>query len=207
MKPPTAETPSPRRGDGWWLWVDGVGGFLVLPGQRWTLGGAAAGGQVDIAILADCPRDAGRIERQGEDYGWVDRDGGRTWLRHGDSLPLAGTARVTFGRPSPLSSSASLRVAPPHRWLEPADAIVLLETSCLIGRGAGNHVVCPQTEDTWTLTLGRGGWKAGRLGSGSWTPLTPGRRTVLGEIAVTLEPMPARPREGDAAPEIGPARA
>ena len=97
--------------------MDGCGGFLLLSGDRWTVGGASHDSDVDICVRADWPRMAGTIEREGEDYFWngIRSTEGRQWIGRDQTLPIPGSAEMTLGQPRPLCDSAVMLLKAPHR--------------------------------------------------------------------------------------------
>ena len=132
----------------WRLWVDGSGGYLLLTGSRWTVGGVSDQGEAEIRVRADWPRLAGRIEREAGDYFWSDiyhkgsipQD--RTLVTHGQHLPIKGSARVRLIQPSPLTATAILDLAPPHRFDEHIDRVILVDQTLLIGTSSECHIQC-----------------------------------------------------------------
>lgn len=52
----------------WLMWVDGVGGFLMLPGDDWTIGGPSGGQESDICIQGDLSSREACLRRLGGDY-------------------------------------------------------------------------------------------------------------------------------------------
>jgi len=91
----------------WLLWVDGVGGYLLLPGDDWTIGGPSGSEDAEICLQGDLSRREACIRRQGRDYvlqplGTVLLGGRRmnrpTMLRDGDFLTLgSGAAETSAG--------------------------------------------------------------------------------------------------------------
>lgn len=184
--------PAPR----WRLWIDGCGGYLLLPGTSWTLGGLSARPIADVRVRADWPRVAGRIERQASDYFWCDLSSAlptapkRTLITPGQVLPVAGSARMQLRQPNPLVATAVLELAPPHRFDEHVDGVVLLDQTLLIGPYQECHLRCeaPAGEtipERFLLTYRDGRWQAGV--AGHLGPLVVGRTTQLQSITMTLE--------------------
>ena len=159
----------------WLLWVDGVGGYMLLPGDDWTIGGPSGSEDSEICIQGDLSRREACIRRQGSDYilqplGTVLLGGRRlsrpAELRDGDLItlgsgavdsgatrplrpmdgnPLRG-ARLEFSRPHPLSASARLRLDSRHKTRPRADGIILLADTCVLGPARGSHIVTPEAE-------------------------------------------------------------
>src|SRR5260370_40107486 len=51
-----------------WLWIDGVGGYLVCLGNRLTFGQALPGAPVDVPLVADVSRLHATLTRDAEGY-------------------------------------------------------------------------------------------------------------------------------------------
>lgn len=118
----------------WVIWVDGVGGFLLLPGTQWTIGGPSGTDETDICIHGDLLRRQACIRRQGSDYvlqplaaAWLSgrRMNRPAVLRHGDRILLGpeetwgpqGDNRESVLRSDlamPSSRGVHLRFAQPH---------------------------------------------------------------------------------------------
>jgi hypothetical protein len=154
------------------LWVDGVGGYLVCLGDRVSLG-QPAGWHVDVPIMADLSRLHAWIERDGEGYslravrpasvnGHTVRE--KAVLGAESEIMLGHGVRLQFRRPSPLSTTARLELASPHRLSLPADAVILMAETLIIGSNAGAHVIGSewkrdvllyrQGEELWCRTAG-----------------------------------------------------
>ena len=142
-----AGEPAPR----FFLWIDGVGGYLVCEGDEYILGQPVGGGRVDIPLLGDVSRQHATIRRDGEGYLLAPRRATRlnshevqgiTLLTDGSLLELGEGVRLRFRRPHPLSASARLEFASRHRTQPAADAVLLLADSLVLGPGENSHVVC-----------------------------------------------------------------
>lgn len=157
----------------WSLWIDGVGGYRILEGNRFSIGGPGDASLADIAVRFAWRRHVATLQKIGGDF----------WLRpcdgddRGEPIPrsisgavvslarLGGTATgswptLRFRAPSPLSDSVVLQIDPPHRFVAPVDAFVLFDKSILIGPEVTNHiriagltepVVMTKQADEWTL--------------------------------------------------------
>ncbi len=135
------------------MWIDGVGGFMLLLSDRVNIGQAMASAQVDIPIMGDISRRHAAIRRSGDEYILeplaeakvndqpVDRP---TMLKHRDVMTLGRGVRVQFTQPHPLSTSAVLRIISRHRTEPACDGMVMLSDSLLLGPKSNNHIVCPQ---------------------------------------------------------------
>lgn len=124
----------------WLMWIDGVGGFSLLTGSQWTIGGPGGSTEAEICIHGDLLRRQACIRRQGADYllqplaaAWL---GGRRMnrpavLRNGDRIVL-GPEEILGAEPQrglgvdgsaspmdrdaerPSSHAVHLRFAQPH---------------------------------------------------------------------------------------------
>lgn len=177
--------PAPR----WRLWIDGCGGYLLLSGCHWTLGGVSQTPGADIRIRADLPRLAGTIERSGGDYFW--RGAGRSdrpeLITSGQPLGIQGSARLHLHQPSALCESAVLTLSPPHRFDQHIDAVILANETFLVGPSLDCHVRCRDSTDRAVLIRRGAQWTAKAGLAGEPTGLRPGHRTVLRSLALTLE--------------------
>lgn len=169
----------------WLLWVDAAGGFLVLGGQCWAIGGPADEAQAAICVQADLRRQHAQLARVGRDYGLYPAAGNITYPARPcpDGMPAAGTVaaeqrrepvplrcsdRFLLGRsvgfhfvqPSPLSSSARLSVDPPHRLRPHVDAVLLWADTLVVGPTLDCHVVVPHARAALVLLQRDGQWIA-----------------------------------------------
>ena len=169
--------------------MDGCGGFLLLTGGPWSVGGWSQGPKADVCVRADWPRRAGMIQRSGEDYFWIDEKKPRRseLIQNGKALPVQGSAVMTLRKPSPLSNSAVLALQAPHRFDDHIDAVVLAGDTVLIGpsddchiayRGIPNRVIVMRKDDCWLAKEGS---------NGDFQRLLPGERMMLENLAITLE--------------------
>lgn len=140
------------------LWIDGVGGFLMLDKDDLLIGQAVASRPVDIGIVGDLSRQAAVLKRRQSDYilepvqdTLVDghRIEGPHLLRSGEVLQWGARIRLRFVRSHPLSSTARLDMQSLHRFQPRVDGVLLLADSCILGPSPSNHVVCP----AWSQNL------------------------------------------------------
>jgi hypothetical protein len=138
-------------GERFMLWVDGVGGFWVCLADVVTLGQPVPERVADVPILGDLAGRHARIRRDGEGYlvesiRAVCVDGrpvaGVAPLVDGSCLELGARVRLAFRRPHALSATARLDFLSAHRTAPPADAVLLMADSCVLGPAAHCHVVC-----------------------------------------------------------------
>ncbi len=134
-----------------YLWVDGVGGYLVCLSPQVTLGQAIPGVAIDVPILGDVSRRHLTLHRDADRYvldplqevSVNDRPClNKTVLNDNDELDLGSGVRVRFRQPHPLSASARLEFLSRHRLQSAADGVLLMAESCVLGPSWKNHVVC-----------------------------------------------------------------
>lgn len=166
----------------WLLWVDGVGGYLLLPGDDWTLGGPSGANDAEICIQGDLMRREACIRRQGGDYvlqplGTVLLSGRRmnrpAMLKDGDTFLLGGIrpggsgpadigshrgVQVEFAKPHPLSASARLTLETRHRTRPRSDGMVLVADTCVIGPSRASHIIAPGAAGEIVLLFRQGEW-------------------------------------------------
>ena len=170
----------------WLLWVDGVGGFLVLPGDDWTIGGPSGAEDSEICIQGDLARREACIRRQGSDYvlqplGTVMLGGRRmsrpTLLKDGDKMLLGTGAaesrtsanpvysgmtgrgvRMEFSKPHPLSASARLILESRHKTRPRSDGIILMADTCILGPSRACHISTAIADNELVLLLREGRW-------------------------------------------------
>ncbi len=149
------------------LWIDGVGGFLLVEKDEVLIGQAASGGSVDIAVVGDLSREAAAIRRVEGDYLLqplqptlvnglpVDR---AQLLTDETLIQLGKRVKIRFSRPSPLSATARLDMESLNRFKPHVDGILLLSDSCILGPNPGSHVMCPTWSNELLLFRHRSGW-------------------------------------------------
>lgn len=169
--------------------MDGCGGFLLLDGNRWTVGGVAPQSPPDICVRADWPRRAGTIVRQGADYFWQPwQTEELQFIPPGNTLPTGGSAAMTLSCPSPLSNSATLALGAPHRMNEHVDGAILVDQTVLMGDNADCHIRTSEFPDRIVMVARDGRWRAKLHDQDVWCELIPNERITLGSLAMTLEP-------------------
>lgn len=168
---------SPGDGDGekFVLWIDQVGAFLICLKNEVTVGGPSADGtHADVALLANLSRRHATFVRSGERYLLLahapvkvaGRDvHDRVDLSDGYDVALGANVRLKFRLPSVMSGTARLEFASDHRPARAADAVILMDETCLVGPGVENHIRCPLWQQS-VLLYRRGGklWCKSREG-------------------------------------------
>jgi hypothetical protein len=162
---------------------------LLLLGDCLTVGGVSDEGPADIGVRADLPRIAGTIRRAGEDYFWQARGVSEVGELVTAERPLnvAGSARIVMRRSTPLSQTVTLQVAPPHRFTEHVDGVVLVAETVLVGPESDCHIRCPISHSRVIVTYRNSRWLGRAAEAGEFVELLPGARATLGDLAMTLE--------------------
>jgi hypothetical protein len=168
------------------LWIDGCGGFRLLTGTSWSVGGAAGAATCDIAVQTDWPRLAGRVRRQNGEYFWDASGETQQWLRQDGIVPIPGSATLMLRRPSPLSQSVLLSLTSSHRFAGHVDAVVLVKDTVLVGPGAECHARCRGLEQRLVLIEKDGEWRV-KTGQKSPEPIVLGTRFIAENVGMTLE--------------------
>lgn len=146
---PTLDSTASLRG---WLWVDGVGGYLVCVGDVLSIGQPVANTTVDIPLLGDLSRQHAQLVRDGDGYLFralrtaraAERPSNQEMLvSDGRTIELGSGVQLRFTRPHRLSCSARLDFISGHGTLPHSDAVLLWADTLVLGPQPGAHVVCP----------------------------------------------------------------
>jgi len=143
------------------LWIDGVGAFMLCLNNEISIGGPAQyDAPADIALLAGLSRRHATIVRDGEGY-YLEAHAAvrvenrmvdwRAFLNNNQQIQLGENVALKFRLPTVLSNSAVLEFVSHHRPALSIDGVVLMEDNCLLGPGLGNHVQCPEWEESVVL--------------------------------------------------------
>jgi tetratricopeptide (TPR) repeat protein len=145
-QPVKEETPSR-----FWLWIDGVGGYLICLGNRVSVGQASPENYVDVPFYADLSRQHAVLTRDSEGY-FLEalkavqvngKDVTKTLLHPGDRVTLGSSCQFQFRQPVPVSTSARLDLVSGHRLKQPVDAVLLMADTLILGPGSQVHVSMP----------------------------------------------------------------
>ena len=146
------------RGGSFILWVDGVGGYLVCPGEVSTVGQAVPHSNVAIPIQGDLRRRHVRLETVGGQHlihplGDVSVDGetlaSPAEIKNKQTISLDGGVKLQYTQSHPLSKTARLDFVSRHRTHPWSDAVLLASQSIILGPNRDNHVFCP----TWRFDM------------------------------------------------------
>lgn len=179
------------------LWVDGCGGFLLVVGDRVTLGRGhnasplvkpSSPRQCDVGVIGDWPSFVGAIDRRGGDYFWTPASTDAAILLTANSpLPSTGSVTIELRLPSPLSASGMMTIAAPHRFADQVDAVLLVDGTMVIGPGNDCHVRVRQAAERSVLIHADGKWFVKPAATAARQPIELGRSVSAGEFTMTLE--------------------
>ena len=157
----STETAPPR----FFLWIDGVGGYLVCLGNRLTFGQALPGARVDVPLVADVSRLHATLTRDAEGYvveavrpilvnGVAVT---RALLQPGDRVTLGSSCQFQFLLPVPGSGSARLDLVSGHRLPTSVEGVLLMAETLVLGGSPQSHVVIPDRDKPLVLFRHRDG--------------------------------------------------
>ena len=135
----------------WLLWIDGIGGFLVIHGDEVTIGQPAGSGTIELPIQADISRWHAVIRRDGGAYvldsvhqTHVDgrRIDGPLVLADNNLVVLADNVRLRFKKPHVLSATARLEMESNHKTQPRADGVILMADTLVLGPKSHSHIRC-----------------------------------------------------------------
>jgi hypothetical protein len=167
---PVTVTPDGENGDQalpprFWLWIDGVGGYLVCLGTRLTFGQAMPDACVDVPLVADVSRLHATLGRDGEGYVLeavrpIQVNGStvtRSPLQSGDRFTLGPTCQFLFRLPVPGSTTARIDLASGHRLPMSIDGVLLMAETLVLGSETQTHITVPELKQPLVLFRHRDG--------------------------------------------------
>jgi hypothetical protein len=130
------------------LWADGIGGYLVCLDNRSSWDGPARTAAptspcwaTSRAVHATVLRDGDGYILQAEQPTFVNGRRVETApLRDGDVIRLGPTLELEFRQPSPISSTARLRILSRHRLPVAVDGVILMAETCIVGSSPQAHI-------------------------------------------------------------------
>jgi hypothetical protein len=148
LEPPQ---PLPKR---FFLWIDGVGAYLVCLANRISIGQATGEGPVDVPLFADVSRIHAALTRDAECYLLeaskavsLNRAAAeRAVLQHGDCIGLGSSCQMTFELPVPGGLSARLQLSGGRRLPMAVDGVLLMADMLVLGGGEKVHVKIPELQ-------------------------------------------------------------
>ncbi len=187
------------------LRIDGVGSFLLVRGDRISIGRAGPGATADVALVSDLSERQADIVRAGEDYFVVSQSGvelagantDHALLQDGDRIRLGKRIRLRFRRPSLKSSAALLDMGDGVRMENDCRRVVLWSGPVLIGGTKECHVTTPQSAEEYVLIERGGRIYVKPMGPrGQATPIEFGQAVTLGDLRFTVNPVSGSGRAG-----------
>lgn len=212
--PRLSQTPTPMQpGQRYFLWIDGIGGYLLCLSPTIALGHLGSDKSVDVPLLADVSRLHATLRRDAEGEYLLEsarplrvngRPVSRGVLRHGDRLTLGDSCQLRFVRPSAVSASARLAFTSGHRSLPGVDSILLMAETLVLGAEEQSLVHVPDLRHP--IVFFRTGEGLGLQHRGAFTvdgrkmsgraELPAATRVVGDEFSLALEPVDAHPGNG-----------
>ncbi len=186
------------------LWIDGVGGYLLIERDDVLVGQAVSGSPLDVCIVGDLSRQACAIKRIDGDYlvqplqaMLLDgRSIEKTHLLHHDAvLQLGNRVKLKFTKPNPLSATARLDLLSLNHFKPHVDGVLLLADSCVLGPSGNSHVVCPTWKSELLIYRQAGAWQFRSLGEvdvngtrlQGTIPLVAGMRMQGADFSLSIE--------------------
>lgn len=130
--------------------VDGVSAFLVLRGERITIGpeNRTESSEADVPLMLDPSAPRVAFERRSEDYFLSsphpvrvnETQAGERLLTDGDSVWLTARCKLDFHLPNAASTTALLKLSGTRLPKGDARTVVLLDRSLIIGPGPNAHI-------------------------------------------------------------------
>ena len=148
---PEPTEPLPKR---FFLWIDGVGAYLVCLANRISIGQATGDGPVDVPLFADVSRIHAALTRDAECY-LLEASKAvllnkapveRAVLQTGDCIALGNSCQMTFDMPVPGGLSARLSLTGGRRLPMAVDSVLLMADMLVIGSGEKVHIRIPELE-------------------------------------------------------------
>ncbi len=181
------------------LWIDAVGGYRLLQGDRFTVGGVGGESPADIAVRCAWSSRQATLERAEDDF-WLSRAGvdGAEYgapsalVRYGVPIEirLDGTGpsqspKLTLHKPSQLSRTVLVEVTAPYRFVDPVDGVILMDSTLLIGPSHEHHVRVPRLTQQYVLTQSENRFVL--RAAGKSYPMQPAMPLELDELTITLQ--------------------
>lgn len=149
--PPDSQAGLPKR---FFLWIDGIGAYLVCLGNRVSIGQATSEGPIDVPIFADVARIHAMLTRDAECYlleasKAVTLNGqpaDQAVLQEGDRISLGSSCHFNFTQPVPGGMTARLTLAGARRLPMAVDGVLLMADILVLGPGDKTHIQIPELE-------------------------------------------------------------
>src|SRR5262245_12034297 len=186
------------------LWIDGVGGYLVCLGGRLTFGQALPEARVDVPLVADVSRLHATLTRDGEGYVLeavrpVQVNGGmvtRALLQPNDRVTVGASCQFLFRLPVPGSTTARLDLVSGHRLPTSVEGVVVMAETLVLSAEPQAHVQVGELKRPVVLFRHRDGlgmrhhgeMRVNGQASGGRMLLPPNAKVSGAEIGFAIEP-------------------
>lgn len=188
-----------------YLWIDGVGGYLVITDDRVSIGYAGHQASASVPWMADIGRVHCVFQRGGERFTLeaqlpckvnevvVDQP---MILKGDEEITLGNSCRVLFSLPLQGSLTALVRPLSFHRPTAPVDGVVLMGQTLSLGREAPAHILVPGLAKPVIIFRSRNGLSirsesplivAGKKVTGPH-PIPEEASVIAGSISFSIEP-------------------
>ena len=177
------------------LRIDGAGSFLLLRGDRISIGRSGPGASADVQLLSDLSERQAEIVRAGEDYFIVSQTGvelagqavDHALLQDGDRIRLSKRVRLKFRRPSLKSSAASLDLGEGVRMATDCRRVILWSGPVLMGGTRECHIKLGAPHRDFVLMERGGRVYVKPMGPGGpSTPIVLGEQMAVGALRFSV---------------------
>jgi hypothetical protein len=178
------------------LRIDGVGSFLLLRGERISIGRGGPGASADLQLISDLSERQAEIVRAGEDYFVASAAGvelaGRAvehaLLQDGDRIRLGQRVRLKFLRSSLKSPTAALELGEGVRMADDCRRVILWAGPLLLGGTRECHVPVRGIDSMVVLVERNGKMQLRQMGPhGLTVALALGAQTDFGELRLSVQ--------------------
>ncbi len=196
MTKPQPPSPNALATSVWSLWIDAVGGFQILEGARFSIGGLCTDDPADIGVRSPWRRRVAVLEKSGDDC-WLrnepissDFESTAIAIANHTLLPIETghlqAPKIRLDRPSPLSGTLVLRLDPPHRFAAPVDAVLIAGATILIGSSQSDHIRVARMTTSGIVLFKRGPQWMLKGSNGVSQPLVRGQQVEVDDVVMTL---------------------
>ncbi|MCX7666814.1 MAG: hypothetical protein N2112_14870 [Gemmataceae bacterium] len=157
------QSPPPILPKRFFLWADGVGGFLVCLNPRVNFGQVGLEGPVDVPLFADIARlhasfardESGYVLEAGKSVSLNGNLIDRAVLQSGDFIGFGQNCSCQILMPVPGSLTACIIFQGGRRLPQAADGVILMADSLIIGPGRQSHIRVDELKSPIYLLRGK----------------------------------------------------
>ena len=173
-----------------------MGSFLLLRGDRTSIGRSGGHRPADLELLSDLSERHAEIVRAGEDYFLVSMAGvelaGRAvenaLLQDGDRIRLGPRVKLRFGKPSLRSTAAVLDLTDGVRTTSECRRVILWNGPLLLGSTRECHIPIRTAQSTTIIVERDGQIMIRSIGlGGTGAQLAIGQPAEFGELRLSLQ--------------------